>query len=505
MATKAISGVIQQIHQTALRQESADLADGELLEWYVSRHDSAAFEVLVRRHGPTVMGVGRRILRNDADAADAFQATFLVLVRKAASIRPRGMVSHWLYGVARNTAMKAKAMNHTRRVKEQEAGAMRIADGAEDAWQQDYARVDEEMGRLPDKYRAPIVLCDLEGKTIREAARHLNWPQGTLATRLAQGRRMLARRLSKHGLALLGGVVATPVSHCAASASVPVPLISTASQAASLFGAGKAATSDVVSATVIALTEGVLKTMLRSKLKVLVTALIVFVALAGSAGFLIQPAEAQKPSPAAVPEPEKPAKTGHQDEAPVAVARQLELVPWNLTHVGHAGPTIDISDTPVQSVSGGLSKDLDFVFPPIGLLSLEGLTVARGAKVTLDGKAAKFQDLHAGLQAKLRFAEGKLEVIAIDATTRRAGHVVKAINVAQNTLTVAVGNDTTLQDLPMMKDVYIYLYDKGNVGSLADLEVGMRVSLQLTVQKDRLVVKDIRARKYPPEAVAPRR
>src|SRR5438445_10591040 len=110
------------------------ISDGDLLECFVALRDDSAFEALVHRHGPMVFGVCRRILRNDADAEDAFQATFLVLVRKAAAIRPRGMVSNWLYGVAHNTALKAKAMNHQRQRKEKEAGTMPKAGQNEEVW-----------------------------------------------------------------------------------------------------------------------------------------------------------------------------------------------------------------------------------------------------------------------------------------------------------------------------------------------------------------------------------
>src|SRR5207247_2483170 len=119
-----------------------------------------SFETLLRRHAPMVFGVCRRVLRNDADAEDAFQATFLVLVRKAATIRPRGLVGNWLYGVARNTALKAKAMNERRRAKER--GAAAPACGSTPREEEVHLFVDEELQALPDKYRAVIVLCDLE-------------------------------------------------------------------------------------------------------------------------------------------------------------------------------------------------------------------------------------------------------------------------------------------------------------------------------------------------------
>ncbi len=278
MATNAINRVFQQLRQTALRQDGAGLTDGELLESYITRRDEGAFEALLSRHGPMVLGVCRRILRNGADADDAFQATFLVLVRRAASIRPREMVSNWLYGVARITALKAKAMNYKRRAKENEAGTLPKPSTAENDWEKEQSLLDEELGRLPDKYRVPIVLCDLQGKTIKEAARHLNWPQGTVATRLTRGRRLLALRLSKHGLTLSVSALALLISSMAVSASVPASLMAATTKAASLFAAGQAA-ARVVSAKAAALTEGVLGTMLLSKLKLGTIAVVVTVLL----------------------------------------------------------------------------------------------------------------------------------------------------------------------------------------------------------------------------------
>src|SRR5262249_34920722 len=158
------------------------LTDGELLEWFITRRDEAAFEVLLRRHGPMVLGVCRRILRNEADAEDAFQATFLVLVRKAASIRPRGMVGNWLYGVAQTTALKARAMRTKQSAKEREAAARSEPERAVENREQLHELLVRELKALPDKYRAVIVLCDLEGQTIREAARQLGCPPGTVGT-----------------------------------------------------------------------------------------------------------------------------------------------------------------------------------------------------------------------------------------------------------------------------------------------------------------------------------
>jgi RNA polymerase sigma factor (sigma-70 family) len=279
MAIEPIHRVMSHLREAALRHAVCCLEDAELLERYVTRRDEAAFESLVRRHGPMVLGVCRRILRNEADAEDAFQATFLVLVRKAKSIRSRAQVSNWLFGVAHNTALKAKAMNHKRCTKEAEAGRMANSQAAEEKWQEIQALMDDEVSRLPEKYRVAIVLCELESKTVREAALHLGWPQGTVASRLARGRVLLARRLSRPGLAFSAGTVVTLLARNAMAAHMPAPLIGTTLKAATLIAAGCAA-ADIVSAKVAALTEGVVKAMLLTKLKIATAILLVTATLA---------------------------------------------------------------------------------------------------------------------------------------------------------------------------------------------------------------------------------
>jgi RNA polymerase sigma-70 factor (ECF subfamily) len=276
MATSLLNPVIRQLRRAVLLPDGAGLTDGQLLESFVSQRDEAAFGVLVRRHGPMVLGVCRRVLRNHHDAEDAFQATFLVLVRKAASIVPREMVANWLYGVAHRTALKARSMIAKQRVRERQVTAMPEPEALEpeDCWREWQPLLDQELSRLPDKYRVPVVLCDLEGKTGKEAARQLAWPEGTVSSRLARGRTMLAKRLTRHGLALSGGSLAVALSENA-SACVPASVVSATVKAASLFVAGKAAATGAISARAAALTEAVVKTMLLTKLKVMAGVVLV--------------------------------------------------------------------------------------------------------------------------------------------------------------------------------------------------------------------------------------
>jgi RNA polymerase sigma factor (sigma-70 family) len=280
-----INEAVQHFRRAMLRQDSAGLSDGQLLERFIERRDEAAAAALVRRHGPMVWGVCRRVLRNAHDAEDAFQATFLVLVRRAASILPREMVGNWLYGVAHQTALKARAMTAKRRTREREVTAMPEPKvQPQDPWDDLQALLDQELSRLPDKYRAAIVLCDLEGKTRKEAAQQLGVPEGTLAARLVRARTMLRGRLARHGLAVSGGALATMLLRNEATAGVPAAVVSSTIQAMSLSAAGSAAAAGAISAKAAVLAQRAMRAMLFTKLKGVAAILLALAAAVGVVG-----------------------------------------------------------------------------------------------------------------------------------------------------------------------------------------------------------------------------
>jgi RNA polymerase sigma factor (sigma-70 family) len=278
----------------ALRtQTCADQTDGQLLSQFLSRRDEAAFVALVRRHGPMVLGVCRRVLRNAADAEDAFQATFLVLVRKAASLTARAVLGDWLHGVARRTALSALRACARRRAKERAAARPDVqAEALPDDW---LPLLDEELRRLPEHYRLPIVLCDLEGKTRREAADRLGCPPGTVAGRLARGRALLAKRLARHGGAVSGSTLAAVLAQNVASACLSESLWHATARAACLSAGGSGAATAVISARVAALTEGVVRAMSLAKLKAVTCALALAV-LVGLGGVALLPGGGQLPA-----------------------------------------------------------------------------------------------------------------------------------------------------------------------------------------------------------------
>jgi RNA polymerase sigma factor (sigma-70 family) len=269
MDKSPIRRFIQQLRRAELVRDGAGLTDGQLLGLYIERKDETAFADLARRHGPMVMGVCRRILRNHHDAEDAFQATFLVLVRKANSIGSPALLANWLYGVAYKTALKANAMRARRRAREKQVAPMPEEEAMQQnaVWLDLEPLLDQELTRLPDKYRIPIVLCDLEGKTRKEAARQLAWPEGTVASRVAKGRTLLAKRLARHGWVVSAGSMAAVLAENAASAGVPPPVIASVIRAASVLAAGQTAAAGIAP-NVAALAEGVMKSMRLMKLKI---------------------------------------------------------------------------------------------------------------------------------------------------------------------------------------------------------------------------------------------
>jgi RNA polymerase sigma factor (sigma-70 family) len=276
--------VLWHLRRAALLSAGDGPSDAQLLESFLARRDEAAFEALLRRHGPMVLGVCRRVLRNTHDAEDAFQATFLVFARKAGSIRSRQVVASWLYGVAYRTAMKARAMNAKRRAKERQAAEMGHPDiPAGETGEELLAQLDYALSRLPDKYRVPVVLCDLEGRSRKEVARLLGLPEGTLSWRLAQAKKLLAKKLSRHGLAISGASLAEAMAPGTASAFLRASTVKAA------FTAG------AVPAEVLALTEGVLKAMFLSKLKITACAAALMLLAGVGATGLTYRATAQQP------------------------------------------------------------------------------------------------------------------------------------------------------------------------------------------------------------------
>jgi RNA polymerase sigma factor (sigma-70 family) len=297
MATSHMSEFLGQLRSAGLLRDGTERTDGQLLEDYISRRDEVAFAALVQRHAPMVWGVCRRVLRHTHDAEDAFQATFLVLVRRAASIVPREMVVNWLHGVAHRTALNARATAVRRTHRERPVPEVPEPAVTEpELWRDLQPLLDEELNRLADRYRVVLVLCDLEGKTRKEAAQQIGVPEGTVAGWLARARVMLAKRLTQRGIALSSGALAEVLVQNAVSAGAPSAVVSSTIRAAGLFAAGPVVARDAIPVRVAALTEGVLKAMFPRKLRT-ISVVLASIVLAVGAALAAFPVRADPPDP----------------------------------------------------------------------------------------------------------------------------------------------------------------------------------------------------------------
>src|SRR6516165_4226994 len=244
-----------------------DASDAILLDRFIEQWDQAAFRDLVGRHGPMVLGVCRRILRDPHAAEDAFQATFLLLARKAGSVRKRGSIGPWLYGVAQRVALEARGTTARRPVPtplDLEVPGVDDHDGLER--DELHAALHEELGRLPEKYRAPMVLCYIEGLPHEAVARQLGWPLGTVRTRIARGRDLLGARLTRRGVTPAAVLLALGLLPKTAVA-VPPRLVDATVRAAARVAAGEEVPQGEVPASVADLERKVRKVMHLTRLR----------------------------------------------------------------------------------------------------------------------------------------------------------------------------------------------------------------------------------------------
>ena len=261
------------------------LSDGQLLELFAARRDETAFTALVERHGPMVRRVCGEVLGNHHDAEDAFQATFLVLARQVGSIRRRDSLASWLYGVALRVSACARSAAARRRQHERNWGALRSAQlGDEAESREDLGPLlHAEIGRLAERFRAPVVLCYLEGRTCEEAARLLRCPVGTIKSRLATARQRLRHRLERLEPVGLAGS-SEQDQDMTRLAAVPAGLVEATVRAAT-----HGASGGMIPVAVARLAEGVLKAMFLNRLITAAAALILVAALAtGASGWAWQ-------------------------------------------------------------------------------------------------------------------------------------------------------------------------------------------------------------------------
>jgi RNA polymerase sigma factor (sigma-70 family) len=313
MTTKSPSPVLRLVRRLA-HGPAAVRSDEQLLVGFLRGEDDA-LEALVERHGPMVLGTVRRLLRDSNDAEDAFQATFLVFLRKASSIRRGESLGPWLYGVAYRVARKAQAGAARRRALLPRPAEARSADPGDEAARRDLRRVlDEEVSRLPARYRDSVVLCYFEGRSKEEAARQLGCPAGTVSAWLARAREQLRGRLVRRGVALSAGLLGAALAQGAASAAVPPGLLRSTVEGL-LPTAATGAAAGLASGPAATLAKGVLRAMSLTKLKIVASVALTLGVLVAGAGALRWQSQAATPAVA-----RSAIRAADKDEKPAEVA-----------------------------------------------------------------------------------------------------------------------------------------------------------------------------------------
>src|SRR5262245_50705635 len=322
MATANHNGFFRRVTRGMTAETLGDQSDQHLVERFLTERDEAAFEALLRRHGPMVYRVCWRVLQQEQDVEDAFQATFLLLAQKSHTVRRQASLASWLHGVAHRVALQAKDRAATRARHECRAAASRAVPADEVPWRELRVILDAELARLPDRWRLPLILCYLEGRTQDEAAEQLDWSKNTLRRRLEEAREALGRRLAQSGggPAVLSAVL---LSDCASPAGLTPVLVASTVDAAARVAAGQPAAA-VASAGTAALVAKVGGAMLLTRGNVALALLLVGGIVATAAGLSIPRPPAEQPRPretSGVPmRAEKPRREEEKDRAAAALA-----------------------------------------------------------------------------------------------------------------------------------------------------------------------------------------
>jgi RNA polymerase sigma factor (sigma-70 family) len=371
MASAALASVLQQLRTAAQAKAYEETSDRQLLEFFLDQRDEAAFVALLKRHGPMLLQVCRRIQGNEQDAEDVFQATFLLLACKGHAIRKRDSVAAWLHGVAHRLALEAMDQSYRRRARERRATEMhKTSESTDQPWHDLQGTLDEALRQVPEKYRTPLVLCYLEGRTQEEAARQLGCPLGTVRSRLSRGRDRLRTVLKRQGVGLSATALAGALAQSNASATVPPLLLRATARAACQYVAGKAATA-VVSARAAALLERGVKAMLAIKLKVVTVAVLAAGAFglgAGAIGPFMLAGPAQLPAQAKLaPTP------GAKEEASTNTPRKQEKIAVHGRVVDSGGKPVARAKlyVPRPSKPEPVSEK-DIAMDPVGAADAEG-------------------------------------------------------------------------------------------------------------------------------------
>lgn len=324
MPGKAINGVFQRIRALAAVHTSRTCSDRELLHRFLDAEDEAAFTVLVERHGPMIQALCRRLLRDRHEADDACQAAFLVLARKARSVRKQESLASWLHGVAYRISLSLRRQR-ARRVRREQAASRPDLQSADDnlTWRELRAVLDEELERLPERYRAPLILCYLEGKTRDEAAQQLGAKPGALHGLLDRGRKLLRDRLTKRGLPLSAALFATALAESATRAALTPAIVVTSARAALALVRGETIGDGLIGSQVLTLVTEASQAMFMTKLKIGAALVVAAGILTSVVGGSLSSVSFAQASAASQPKTPPPAATQQKIESDEEFIRRI--------------------------------------------------------------------------------------------------------------------------------------------------------------------------------------
>jgi RNA polymerase sigma factor (sigma-70 family) len=451
MANGTSTLLIRSIHELAGTHRAGELPDRELVERFADRGDGEAFAALVRRHGAMVLGVCRRIIRHEQDAEDVFQAVFLVLSRKAGGLRRKEAVGPWLFGVAHRLALRARQKGRQRQERAARAPDVIPNDPPDElTLREARAVLDEELARLPERERAPLILCYLEGLTRDQAAQRLGCALGTLKGRLERGRAVLERRLTRRGLGLLGVLPTLVLTRESASATTA---LQTTTVEAALSFVGRSVTGRAIPPQIAALAEGMLKPTLTGKPAIAAGVLLGVVACGLGAGLISAHSDAMRSEPSMTSTPavarlENAATAGRMANPP-AVEKQPPMAPppaasraekqAEAKQPAERVPQKKEAE-PLPEVVNGVAKAVNAEQQTLLVSHRDGediFTAAAAAKIEIDGKAGELSRIPAGAEVSLTDFVGPKTAGKIQASGRMYhGNQVKGVDAQKSTITI---------------------------------------------------------------------
>ncbi|HVL12279.1 MAG TPA: sigma-70 family RNA polymerase sigma factor [Gemmata sp.] len=447
-------------------RDTAGGGDGELLTRYRTTRDQDAFGSLVRRHGPMVLGVCRRVLRDSHAADDAFQATFLVLARKADAVRPPDRLAPWLYGVAYRTAMKSRGRAFRRRQVEQDY-ASQVANRPAPRDDADLLPViDEQLNALPEKYRVPLVLCGLQGLNKAEAAAKLGLPEGTVSSRLARARDLLRDRLTRRGVPVPAAALATLLAGRSLRAAVPHALANTTTSAA----LGAAAPP----AAALSLSNEVIRSMTLTKLNFL-GAVALTASLAGG-GFYALRADDRKPGGekpgVAKPEAqrEKPRAEGQKPKQDGEKPREGEQRPARPAARGGKVASVDAK-----------RNTITIAFKGDGGIVERIVELTADAKVFIDGNPGKLADVPVNSTAAIVVAVAREKELAQVSELRVTGQTVNGVVAKVEASGLTLDGEKVARTIPLAAGTKVTV--NGRDAKAADLKAGDRVQVVMAADE----------------------